>query len=122
MDSYYVKACFGAYGVYAVQMLFTPEKMVTDHFDSPATPMTTFWIRGHAVTIGALCYTATLLPTADAVKLGAGLSLGIGLLYPWNAKFGYITPGLPVKYPMHYFPELLMLALTAAGGYLALTN
>ena len=28
---------------------------------------------------------------------------------------GYLTSGLPVKYPMHYVPELLMLGLTVAG-------
>jgi len=27
-------------------MLLTPGKMVTDHFDTPATPMLKFWIRG----------------------------------------------------------------------------
>ena len=36
-------------------------------------------------------------------------------LYPWNAKFGYLSPGLPTKYPMHYVPEVLMAALTCLG-------
>ena len=43
------------------------------------------------------------------------MSVGIGILYPWNAKFGYLTPNLPLKYPMHYVPELLMLSLSVAG-------
>ena len=30
-------------------------------------------------------------------------------------QFGYITPGLPVKYPMHYVPEVLMAGMTVAG-------
>ena len=37
------------------------------------------------------------------------------MLYPWNAKWGYLTPNLPAKYPMHYVPEVLMAALTVAG-------
>ena len=122
MDALYVKACFGSFALYGMQMLFVPGKMVTDHFDAPATPLLQFWIRGQAATLLSLCYAASLLPTADAVKIGAGLSLSIGILYPWNAKFGYLTPNLPVKYPMHYVPELLMLALSAAGAYLVLGN
>ena len=43
------------------------------------------------------------------------LSFAVGAIYPWNAKFGYISPGLPVKYPMHYVPEILMVALTVLG-------
>ena len=33
----------------------------------------------------------------------------------WNAKFGYLSPDLPLKYPMHYVPEGLMLFLSLAG-------
>jgi hypothetical protein len=33
----------------------------------------------------------------------------------WNAKYGYLTPGLKLKYPMHYVPEFLMLGLTLGG-------
>jgi hypothetical protein len=91
---------------------------VTDHFDAPATPLLTFWIRGQAATIGTLSYALLMLPTATAVPICTALSAGIGALYPWNAKFGYITPGLPVKYPMHYVPEVLMLGLTAFGAAL----
>ena len=32
----------------------------------------------------------------------------------------YITKDLPVKYPMHYVPEVLMSVLSLWGGYLAL--
>ena len=34
---------------------------------------------------------------------------------PVNAKFGYLSPGLPTKYPMHYVPEVLMAVLTGLG-------
>ena len=33
-------------GMYGLQMLAVPAKMVTDHFDAPATPLLQFWIRG----------------------------------------------------------------------------
>ena len=43
-------------------------------------------------------------------------STAIGVLYPWNAKFNYLTDEkLPVKYPWHYVPEVLMATLTVAG-------
>ena len=123
MEDMYVKACFGSFGLYGLQMLVVPGQMVTDHFDAPATPMLKFWIRGQSATILALCYGASLLPTQDAVKVGTALSVGIGLLYPFNAKFGYLTDGkLPTKYPMHYVPEALMLSLSLAGLYLTLKN
>merc|ERR1711998_777248 len=99
MDELYVKACFGSFALYGLQMLVVPDKMVTDHFDAPATPLLKFWIRGEAAVMAALCYSVTLVPTAAA------------------AKFGYLTDGkLPVKYPMHYVPEILMATLSAAGA------
>ena len=88
---------------------------VTDHWDMPSTPGMEFWIRGSAISIFAVCYLMMFAPTAVAAKAAFGVSLGIGVLYPWNAKFGYLTPNLPLKYPMHYVPELLMLGLTLAG-------
>eukprot|EP00501_MAST-03F_sp_TOSAG23-6_P000044 GSMAST32.ASY1.ANO1.45.1 assembled CDS len=118
----YVKVFAGTFGLYGLQMLFTPAKMVTDHFETPATPMLKFWIRGQSVSLLALCYSMTLLPPAVAVKIGAASSLAVGLLYPWNAKFNFLGDKLPVKYPMHYVPEVLMLALSAWGGYLVATN
>ena len=53
--------------------------------------------------------------TEVAAKAGFALALGIGIIYPFNAKFGYLTPDLPVKYPMHYVPEALMAILTLTG-------
>lgn len=113
-----------------------PDKMVTDHWDMPSTPGMEFWIRGHAVSIFGFCYLMMCSPTASAAKAAFFISVGIGVLYPrapgvsalpnnaprptprrrrWNAKFGYLTPDLPLKYPMHYVPEGLMLFLSLAG-------
>ena len=46
------------------------------------------------------------------LKLLVAYNAMIGLVYPWNAA--YISK-LPVKYPMHYLPEVLMAGLTVAG-------
>ena len=98
------------------QMLFVPQKMVTDHFDAPATPLLQFWIRGSSCAFLGLVYTLyTKVPVAEALPIATAVSFACGALYPWNAKFGYISPGLPVKYPMHYVPEILMVALTVLG-------
>ena len=88
---------------------------MTDHWDMPSTPGMEFWIRGHGVSLLVLCYLSMHVPTAIAAKAAFVLSLGIAIVYPFNAKFGYLTPGLPLKYPMHYVPEGLMLGLTGAG-------
>ena len=88
---------------------------VTDHWDMPSTPGMEFWIRGSAISIFAVCYLMMSVSTAVAAKAALFVSVGIGILYPWNAKFGYLTPNLPLKYPMHYVPELLMLSLSVAG-------
>ena len=74
-----------------------------------------FWIRGESVSILGMCYLLTKVPAEIGVKVALAASVSIGILYPWNAKFGYLTPGLPVIYPMHYVPEALMLTLTVAG-------
>jgi len=113
--SVYVKGFVGIFGVYAAQSLITPAKMVTEHWDMKSTPAMEFWIRGLSVPMLATCYLMMQVPTAVAVKVALACSAGIGILYPWNAKFGYLTPGLPLKYPMHHVPECLMLGLTVAG-------
>ena len=47
--------------------------------------------------------------------IATAVSAGIGLVYPWNAKFGYLTDGkLPTKYPMVSAWLLLPGALWAA--------
>lgn len=74
-----------------------------------------FWIRGASVGFGGMAYLMTLIDTEKAVQVGTAASFAIGVLYPWNAKYGYLTPGLKLKYPMHYVPEFLMLGLTLGG-------
>ena len=109
-------------GFYGTQMLLMPAKMVTDHFNDPATDMLKFWIRGSSVSFFGLLYAMSKIedPT-EVAKIGTVVSAAVGILYPWNAKFGYISENLPVKYPMHYVPEVLLTGLTAAG-ILALMN
>ena len=113
--SMYVKAFTFIFGVYGIQMLLIPGNMVTDHWDMPSTPGMEFWIRGSSISIFTVCYLLMYAPTMVAVKAATFASVGIGILYPWNAKFGYLTPNLPLKYPMHYVPELLMLGLSLGG-------
>ena len=96
--------------------ILQPGKMVTDHFDAEATDLMKFWIRGESVSIFGLCYCILQLESSLAVKVALATSAAVGVLYPWNAKFGYITSGLPTKYPMHYVPEVLMAVLTVAGA------
>ena len=103
-------------GMYGLQMLAVPAKMVTDHFDAPATPLLQFWIRGSSCAFLTIVYLVKFkLATEDAVPVALAMSVACGALYPWNAKFGYLSPGLPTKYPMHYVPEVLMAALTLLG-------
>jgi hypothetical protein len=45
-------------------------------------------------------------------------TVATALLYPYNAKFGILSKGLPLKYdgfPNHYVPEVMMGALAVAG-------
>lgn len=119
----YVKVYSGVFSLYAAQMLFAPSKMVTDHFDVPATPSTNYWIRGSSTAFFCMVTLAMKLAEYDAVyaaKVCTGASLMSGLLFPWNSKFGILSK-LPVKYPMHYVPEVLMLGLTVLG-YLSITS
>ncbi|XRB20476.1 hypothetical protein RI054_24g103230 [Pseudoscourfieldia marina] len=124
MAETYVKAFSLAFGAYAAQMLVVPNKMVTDHFNAPATPMLNFWIRGQAVSLGAMIFLLNKVDTDTALTVATASSAAIGILHPWNAKFGYLSPEIPkiVKYPMHYVPECLMAALTLGGLYLMATK
>ena len=111
----FVYAYTALFGLYTLMFLFTPGKMVTDHFDAPATPMLKFWIRGSSFGFITMLYLINLVETEEAVEVGTVSAFLCGLLYPWNAKFGYLSPGLPTKYPMHYVPEVLMAVLTGLG-------
>jgi len=39
----------------------------------------------------------------------------VGILYPWNAKFGYLS-SQDAKYPMHYVPEVLIAGFVVMGA------
>ena len=71
-------------------------------WQAPATKYTDFWIRGQSVSIATVVYCMTKLPEDVAAKAMLGLSAGIAVLYPFNAKFGYLS-SLEVKYPMYLF-------------------
>merc|ERR1711934_440459 len=104
LSEIFVYAYTAIFGLYTLMFLFTPGKMVTDHFDAPATPMV---------------YLINLVEIDEAVEVGTVSAFLCGVLYPWNAKLGYATDGkLPVKYPMHYVPEVLMAGLTGFGAYI----
>ena len=88
----------------------------TDHFDAPATPMLKFWIRGSSVAFLGATYALARLPVDDACSFALAMCAGSAVLYPYNAKFNLIGgEKLPVKYPMHYVPEVLLGALTLVG-------
>jgi len=103
------------FGGYALQMLAMPANMVTDHFDSPATPLLKFWIRGSSIPIFASCFACLNLDAQLASRIMLFTTASIAVLYPANAKFNLIGEKLPVKYPWHYVPEGLMAGLTVAG-------
>ena len=104
-------------GVYALQMLLVPAKMITDHFNAAADQLTQFWIRGSAVGFFGMVYAVRTLPSAEATTLAFFASLGCAVLYPFNAKFNLLKNNLSVKYPMHYVPEVLLGGLTLLGAY-----
>ena len=62
------------------------------------------------------CRRRVLFPEpATALTVAFAVSFACGCLYPWNAKFGLFQEKMKVKYPMHYVPEVLMVALLGAG-------
>lgn len=99
-------------------MLAMPERMATDHFNAPCTPMLKFWIRGASVGFLTSAVCLAQMSTELAAPICAVSSFGIALLCPFNAKWSLFDEKLPVKYPMHYVPEVLMGALTLAGAYI----
>ena len=113
--SMYVKAYAFILATYALMMLFAPGGMVTDHFDMTSTKEMEFWIRGASVGFGCTAFLVTQVPTKTGVMVATLASIATGILYPYNAKFGLFTPGLKLKYPMHYVPEVLMGVLSLTG-------
>lgn len=110
----YVKIVAGVFSVYGVQMLFTPGKLVTDHFDIKTNDNLDFAWRGHAASIFVASAALLNMPVELAQKLALAWVVGIGILYPMNAKFNMFGK-YKAKYPMHYVPELLMSSLAIAG-------
>ena len=105
------------FGVYGLQMLLTPDKMTTQFFKTPATPMLRFWVRGFSVTVFAICFTLYKLMSFDATlatQIAVASTAGTAVFYPFNAKFGYFDK-LPVIYPKHYEPEILMGGLSPSA-------
>mmetsp|Transcript_1385 Transcript_1385/g.6165 ORF Transcript_1385/g.6165 Transcript_1385/m.6165 type:complete len:129 (-) Transcript_1385:118-504(-) len=114
----FVNLAKGMFGGYSAMMLLMPKKMVTDHFKAECDPMTEFWIRGSSVGFFGLIYAIHKLPLEDAVDISLATTVATALLYPYNAKFGILSKGLPLKYdgfPNHYVPEVMMGALAVAG-------
>ena len=67
----------------------------------------------------AICFTLYKLASFDATlaaQIAVASTAGTAVFYPFNAKFGYFDK-LPVIYPKHYEPEILMAGLVAAGVY-----
>ena len=81
-------------------MLAVPAKMVTDHFDrARRRRSSSSRIRGSSAPSSRSSASVKFkLATEDAVPVALAMSVACGALYPWNAKFGYLSPGLPTKY------------------------
>ena len=113
----YTKACAVVYAIYALQFTAIPDKFISDHFDVTPDAMHIFLARGAGVAIAGVAYAMwdfakNVAGDAAGLKVLIAYNFLVGLVYPWNAA--YISK-LPVKYPMHYLPEILMAVLTAAG-------
>jgi len=105
------------FGVYALQFLLIPAKVVSDHFNATADQMTQFMTRGASASIAGVVWATRMLPEASAVKLATYVTLAVAVLYPYGAKFNLFKNNLSCKYPMHYVPEVLMAVLSLAGLY-----
>merc|ERR1712224_59072 len=71
----------------SAQMILVPSKVHNDHFEEKSTKMTEFWARGHGVSIAVGIYALTQLDTDTAFKAAMAWVAGIGVAYPYNAKF-----------------------------------
>ena len=58
-------------------------------------------------------YAINQMPAEAEQKVLLVWTAAVAVLYPYNAKFGYL--GKVDKYPMHYVPEVLMPTLVAMG-------
>ena len=105
------------FGVYALQFLLVPAKVVSDHFNATADQMTQFMTRGASAAMAGCVWATRNMPEATAVRLATYLTLAVAVLYPYGAKFNLFKNNLSCKYPMHYVPEVLMAVLSLAGLY-----
>ena len=109
----YLKMVAVPFSMYGLQFLLTPEMCIDLHFDYTPDENHIFLARGSGVAILALVYALFQMPLDAAVKLSAIYSLAVGIVYPWSAAY---LLKLPVKYPMHYVPEVLMAVLSLCGA------
>ena len=106
----------GAYPAHTSPRVECTSRPFSQFFTVPVTPIITFWVRGVSVWAFGLSYAVYNLPTDIAVKLAVATTIGTAVMWPFNAKFGYFEK-LPVIYPKHYEPEILLSALILAGLY-----
>ena len=89
--SLYAKVGSYIFGAYGLQMLVVPENMMTDHFNAKPTEYTTFWVRGQAASMATIIYLLQKVESEVAAKAMLGFSAAVAILYPFNAKFGYLS-------------------------------
>jgi hypothetical protein len=75
---------------------------------------TNFIWRGASTSLLAAVYAINQMPAEAGAKVLLVWTAAVAVLYPYNAKFGYLSKVEP-KYPMHYVPEVLMPTLVAMG-------
>ena len=80
----------------------------------PPRRYTNFIWRGASTSLLAAVYAINQMPAEAGAKVLLVWTAAVAVLYPYNAKFGYLSKVEP-KYPMHYVPEVLMPTLVAMG-------
>jgi hypothetical protein len=114
----YVKTVSVVAGIYCVQLFLTPKMFQDMHFEGEADNMHEFHMRGTVAHIVPLIYAISKLDADMAAKVSFWWMLSIGLMYPWNAKFGYLTKTWERK-QFHIVPEVLFVILTITGALAA---
>tara|TARA_B100001758_G_scaffold235440_1_gene235538 strand:+ start:589 stop:954 length:366 start_codon:yes stop_codon:yes gene_type:complete len=99
---------------YALQFLFMPAKIITDHFKATTPAIALFVARGSAAPMLSMAYAMYKMQDLQYTVVS---TIIVAFLYPFNAKYN-IFQKLKLIYPMHYVPEVLMTTLTTTGIYL----
>ena len=99
---------------YALQFLFMPAKIITDHFKATTPAIALFLARGSAAPMLSMAYATYKMQDLQYTVVS---TIIVAFLYPFNAKYD-IFQKLKKIYPMHYVPEVLMTTLTTTGIYL----